>query len=179
MTNKVIEEVTLKSFEKDQSLSANVMKSIVDKQPNKIKSLSDENKQKMISQTIQAAKVSLNQSNESKDLSSVVAEIIVKTDDDTASSVLKELNNSNKEQSSDLTKSVFINLTKNKNFEEKLKNISNKSVIAEDIVDTMVKDSIETVSEKDEIQAVKKLLKENKFMSDKIIDIADKSNSKV
>ena len=132
----------------------------------------------MISQTIEAAKNQINQSNSNENLSALVAEIIVKADDDIATSVLQNLNDSNEEQSSDLTKSVFINLTNNENFEEKLETISENSVIAEDIVDTMVEDAIVAISNSNDTEVVKNLLKENEFMSDKIIEIANESNSK-
>ena len=178
LTNKVIEEVTKKSSDVDQALSARVMKSVIEINPNKMDSISEENKQTMISQTIEAAKNQINQSNSNENLSALVAEIIVKADDDIATSVLQNLNDSNEEQSSDLTKSVFINLTNNENFEEKLETISENSVIAEDIVDTMVEDAIVAISNSNDTEVVKNLLKENEFMSDKIIEIANESNSK-
>ena len=147
----------------DQALSARVMKSVIEINPNKMDSISEENKQTMISQTIEAAKNQINTSNSDENLSILVAEIIVKADDDVAISVLQNLNDSNEEQSSDLSKSIFINLTKNENFEEKLEAISENSVIAEDIVDTMVEDAIVAISNSNEIEIVKNLLKENEF----------------
>ena len=140
--------------------------------------INEENKQTMISQTIEAAKNQINTSNSDENLSILVAEIIVKADDDVATSVLQNLNDSNEEQSSDLSKSIFINLTKNENFEEKLENISENSVIAEDIVDTMIGDAIVAISNSNETEIVKNLLKENEFMSNKIVEIADKSGDK-
>ena len=103
---------------------------------------------------------------------------IYEADDDIATSVLQNLNDSNEEQSSDLTKSIFINLTKNENFEEKLEVISENSVIAEDIVDTMVEDAIVAISNSNDSKVVKNLLKENEFMSKKIVEIADKSGDR-
>ena len=76
LTNKVIEEVTKKSSDADQALSARVMKSVIEINPNKMDSISEENKQTMISQTIEAAKNQVNQSNPDEDLSVLVAEII-------------------------------------------------------------------------------------------------------
>lgn len=178
LTNKVIEEVTKKSSDVDQALSARVMKSVIEINSNKMDSISEENKQTMISQTIEAAKNQVNTSNSDEDLSVLVAEIIVEADENIATSVIQNLNETSEEQASDLTKSIFINLTKNENFEEKLEAISENSVIAEDIVDTMVEDAIVAISNTNDTEIVKNLLTENEFMSNKIIEIADKSNSK-
>jgi hypothetical protein len=178
LTNKVIEEVTKKSSDADQALSARVMKSVIEINPNKMDLISEENKQTMISQTIEAAKNQINTSNSDENLSVLVAEIIIKADADLATSVLQNLNDSNEEQSSDLTKSIFINLTKNENFEEKLETISENSVIAEDIVDTMVEDAIVAISNSNDTEIVKNLLKENEFMSKKIVEVANKSGNK-
>ena len=178
LTNKVIEEVTKKSSDADQALSARVMKSVIEINPSKMDVINEENKQTMISQTIEAAKNQINTSNSDENLSVLVAEIIVEADADVATSVLQNLNDSNEEQSSDLTKSIFINLTKNENFEEKLETISENSVIAEDIVDTMVEDAIAVILNSNDIEIIKNLLKEKEFMSNKIIEIADKSGNK-
>ena len=178
LTNKVIEEITKKSFNADLALSARVMKSIIEINPNKMDSISEENKQTMISQTIEAAKNQINTSNSDENLSVLVAEIIVQADDDIATSVLQNLNETNQEQSSDLTKSIFIILTKNENFEEKLESISENSVIAEDIVDTMIEDAIVAISNSNDTEVIKNLLKENEFMSKKIVEVANKSGDK-
>jgi hypothetical protein len=178
LTNKVIEEVTKKSSDADQALSARVMKSVIEINPSKMDVIDEENKQTMISQTIEAAKNQINTSNSDENLSVLVAEIIVEADADVATSVLQNLNDSNEEQSSDLTKSIFINLTKNENFEEKLETISENSVIAEDIVDTMVEDAIVAISNSNDTEIIKNLLKENEFMSEKIVEVANKSGNK-
>jgi hypothetical protein len=178
LTNKVIEEVTKKSSDADQALSARVMKSVIEINPSKMDVINEENKQTMISQTIEAAKNQINTSNSDENLSVLVAEIIVEADADVATSVLQNLNDSNEEQSSDLTKSIFINLTKNENFEEKLETISENSVIAEDIVDTMVEDAIVATSNSNDTEIIKNLLKENEFMSEKIVEVANKSGNK-
>ena len=51
--NKVITEVTKNSTEEKQALSAKVMKTIVETNPDKMETLSDENKENIITQTIQ------------------------------------------------------------------------------------------------------------------------------
>ena len=178
LTNKVIEEVTKKSSDADQALSARVMKSVIEINPSKMDVINEENKQTMISQTIEAAKNQINTSNSDENLSVLVAEIIVEADADVATSVLQNLNDSNEEQSSDLTKSIFINLTKNENFEEKLETISENSVIADDIVDTMVEDAIVAISNSNDTEVIKNLLKESEFMSKKIVEVGNKSGNK-
>ena len=75
--NQIIGEVTKNSNDKNQTLSAKVMKSIVETNPDKVENLSDENKDNLISQTIEAAK---NQaegtSSDELDLSNTLAEIV-------------------------------------------------------------------------------------------------------
>ena len=92
IANKVVEEVSKNSSEEKQSLSAKVLKAIVDTQPNKIETLNEEIKTTVISQAIEAAK---NQqegtSTDDEDLSNTVAEIVTKADNNTASKVLETL----------------------------------------------------------------------------------------
>ena len=89
----------MQSAEK-QSLSAKVLKAIVDTQPNKIETLNEEIKTTIIKQTLEAAK---NQEEggliEEDNLSDVVADIVVKTDAATASKVIEEVNNTETESS--------------------------------------------------------------------------------
>lgn len=79
--NQIIGEVTKNSTEENQALSAKVMKSIVETNPDKIENLSDENKETMITQTIEAVK---NQaegtSSDEIDLTNTIAVIITKSD---------------------------------------------------------------------------------------------------
>ena len=55
LANKVVEEVSKSATEEKQSLSAKVLKAIVDTQPNKIEILNEEIKTTVISQAIEAA----------------------------------------------------------------------------------------------------------------------------
>ena len=94
IANKVVEEVSKNATSEKQSLSAKVLKAIVDTQPNKIETLNEEIKTTIIKQTLEAAK---NQEEggliEEDNLSDVVADIVVKTDAATASKVIEEVNN--------------------------------------------------------------------------------------
>ena len=80
LVNKVVEEVSKNSTEENQSLSAKVMKSIVETNPEKIETLSDENKETIITQTIEAAKnQSEGTSTDEIDLTNTIAEIVTKS----------------------------------------------------------------------------------------------------
>ena len=98
IANKVVEEVSKNATAEKESLSAKVLKAIVDTQPNKIETLNEEIKTTIIKQTLEAAK---NQEEggliEEDNLSDVVAEIVVKTDAATASKVIEEVNNTETE----------------------------------------------------------------------------------
>ena len=100
IANKVVEEVSKNATAEKQSLSAKVLKAIVDTQPNKIETLNEEIKTTIIKQTLEAAK---NQEEggliEEDNLSDVVADIVVKTDAATASKVIEEVNNTETESS--------------------------------------------------------------------------------
>ena len=99
IANKVVEEVSKNASEEKQSLSAKVLKAIVDTQPNKIETLNEEIKTTVISQAIEAAK---NQqegtSSDDEDLSNTVAEIVTKADNDTAAKVLESLDEATQKQ---------------------------------------------------------------------------------
>jgi len=94
LVNKVVEEVSKTSTDEKQTLSAKVLKAIVDTEPSKIENINEETKTTIIKQTLEAAK---NQEEgqilEEENLSDVVADIVVKTDVTTASKIIEEVNN--------------------------------------------------------------------------------------
>ena len=94
LVNKVVEEVSKTSTDEKQTLSAKVLKAIVDTEPSKIENINEETKTTIIKQTLEAAK---NQEEgqilEEENLSDVVADIVVKTDVATASKIIEEVNN--------------------------------------------------------------------------------------
>ena len=98
LVNKVVEEVSKTSTDEKQTLSAKVLKAIVDTEPSKIENINEETKSTIIKQTLEAAK---NQEEgqiiEEENLSDVVAEIVVKTDVETASKIIEEVNNTETE----------------------------------------------------------------------------------
>ncbi len=100
LVNKVVEEVSKTSTEEKQTLSAKVLKAIVDTEPSKIENINEETKTTIIKQTLEAAK---NQEEgqilDEENLSDVVADIVVKTDVATASKIIEEVNNTETETS--------------------------------------------------------------------------------
>ncbi len=100
LVNKVVEEVSKNSTDEKQTLSAKVLKAIVDTEPSKIENINEETKTTIIKQTLEAAKnQEEGQITDDENLSDVVADIVVKTDVDTASKIIEEVNNTETETS--------------------------------------------------------------------------------
>jgi len=176
--NNVITEVNKNSTEEKESLAAKVMSSIIDKDPQKIDSLSVKNKEKIIDKTIQAAKKqSDNKTDNSSDLTAILSKIVVNSSDNTASEIMENLNNKNEDQSK-FGLIFFIKLSEEENFESKLKKISDKSIISGDIVEKMIQNAIKSIEGDSDKELVKDAIdKSEGFMIDKIIDIANKRDN--
>jgi len=100
LVNVMIEEVSKTSIEEKQTLSAKVLKAIVDTEPSKIENINEETKTTIIKQTLEAAKnQEEGQIADEENLSDVVADIVVKTDVATASKIIEEVNNTETESS--------------------------------------------------------------------------------
>ena len=94
LVNKVVEEVNKTSTDEKQTLSAKVLQAIVDTEPSKIESINEEAKTTIIKQTLEAARdQEEGQIIDEENLSDVVADIVVKTDVETASKIIEEVNN--------------------------------------------------------------------------------------
>jgi len=100
IANKVVAEVSKNSTDDKLALSAKVMKSIIDINPDKIENLSEENKNLIISQTIEATKQQAESDEDDGDidLGAVVSEIVMNSKADTATKVLETLNEQAKNQ---------------------------------------------------------------------------------
>jgi hypothetical protein len=181
IANKVVAEVTKNSTDDKLALSAKVMKSIIDVNPDKIENLSDENKELVISQTIEATKKQAEGDvDDDIDLSSLVANIIMNSDEDTAVKVMETLNDQAKESDSNVSLKIFVNLTKEENFEDKLKDFSKQSSISENIVEDMIEKSIEDINDNNDLSLIKDIVKNgNDFLTEKIIEIGKKGNQKL
>ena len=180
IANKVVAEVTKNSTDDKLALSAKVMKSIIDVNPDKIENLSDENKELVISQTIEATKKQAEGDVDDIDLSSLVANIIMNSDEDTAVKVLESLNDQAKESDSNVSLKIFVNLAKEENFEDKLKDFSKQSTISENIVEEMIEKSIDDINDNNDLALIKDIVKNNgDFLTKKIIEIEKKGNQKL
>ena len=178
IANKVVAEVSKNSTDDKLALSAKVMKSIIDINPDKIENLSEENKDLIISQTIEATKQQAESDEDDGDidLGAVVSEIVMNSKADTATKVLETLNEQAKESDSEISLSVFVNLSKNKNFEDKLEEISSKSSISENIVEKMIEKSIEDIKNDNDLTLIKNIIKKSgDFLSNKVIEINKKT----
>ncbi|MBD1133797.1 FecR domain-containing protein [Pelagibacterales bacterium SAG-MED48] len=177
LVNKMVGEVSKNSIDENQALSAKVMKSIVETNPEKIKTLSDKNKETMISQTIEAAK---NQaegtSTDEIDLSNTIAEIVTKSDTATAAEVLESLEEVSSESESKLSLNVVSNLTKQKNYEEKIEILSVTSSEVDKSINNLVEKAVENIASEQDLELVTDIVENSKgTVADKIIDTANKS----
>ena len=178
IANKVVAEVSKNSTDDKLALSAKVMKSIIDINPDKIENLSEENKDLIISQTIEATKQQAESDEDDGDidLGAVVSEIVMNSKADTATKVLETLNEQAKESDSEISLSVFVNLSKNKNFEDKLEEISSKSSISENIVEKMIEKSIENIKDDNDLTLIKNIIKKSgDFLTNKVVEINKKT----
>ena len=175
--NKVITEVTKNSTEEKQALSAKVMKTIVETNPDKMETLSDENKENIITQTIQAAKnQSEGTSTDDLDLTNTIAEIISNSDSGTTSKILEELSNASQGAESKLSLEVVNNLTKQENYEEKMDSLSITSTKIDQNISKLVEKAVENTSSEDDLKLVVDIIKNTEgSVVDKIINSANKS----
>jgi len=175
IANKVVEEVSKNATSEKQSLSAKVLKAIVDTQPNKIETLNEEIKTTVISQAIEAAK---NQqegtSSDDEDLSNTVAEIVTKADNDTAAKVLETLDEATTDTDSKLALTVVNNLTKQENYEEKIEILSVTSSIVEQNITKLVEKAVESAQSDEDLEIVTNLVENSKgTLSNKVLDSAN------
>ena len=152
------------------------MKSIVETNPDKIENLNDENKDNLISQTIEAAK---NQaegtSSDELDLSNTIAEIVTNSDTGTAAKVLESLEEASKIAESKLSLSVVSNLTKQENYEEKMEILSvTSSHIVEQSINKLVERAVENATSEEDLELVTNIVEKSKgTIGDKIINSAN------
>jgi len=137
LANKVVEEVSKSSIDEKQTLSAQVLKAIVDSNSGKIDIINDDVKDTMIKQTIQSAQ---NQQQgtgvqQDQDMTSIVSDIIVNTNTETGSKIIEELNNSSNDTENDLSLKV-------------ISGISEKNTTKLNILSENNKEQIEQLTEK-------------------------------
>ena len=137
----------------------------------------DQNRETMISQTIEAAK---NQaegtSTDEIDLSNTIAEIITKSDTGTAAEVLETLEDVSNESESKLSLSVVSNITKQENYEEKMEILSVTSPIVEQSINKLVEKAVENATSEEDLDLVTNIVENSKgTIGDKIINSANKN----
>ena len=177
--NKVITEVTKNSTEEKQALSAKVMKTIVETNPDKIENLSDENKENIITQTIQAAK---NQSEgtttEDLDLTNTIAEIISNSDSGTTSKILEELSKASQGTESKLSLEVVNNLTKQENYEEKMEILEVTNPSIGNSISNLIEDAVKNATSEEDLELITSIAEKSKgTMGDKIINSANQNEA--
>jgi len=177
MANKLISEVTKNSTEENQSLSAKVLKSIVESNPDKMETLSDENKDNMITQTILAAKnQSEGTSTDDIDLTNTIAEIISSSGSEITSKVLEELSNSSQGSDSKLSLQVVNNLTKQENYEEKMEILEVNSPTIGNSISKLVEDAVKNATSEEDLELITSIVEKSKgTIGDKIINSANKN----
>jgi len=179
MADKLISEVTKNSTDENQALSAKVLKSIVESNPDKMETLSDENKDNMITQTILAAKnQSEGISTDDLDLTNTIAEIISSSGAETASKVLEELSNSSQGSDSKLSLEVVNNLTKQENYEEKMEILEATSSSLGSSISELIEDAVKNATSEEDLELVTSIVEKSKgTIGDKIINSANKNEA--
>ena len=177
--NKVITEVTKNSTEEKQALSAKVMKTIVETNPDKMETLSDENKENIITQTIQAAKnQSEGTSTDDLDLTNTIAEIISNSDSGTTSKILEELSNASQGTESKLSLEVVNNLTKQENYEEKMEILEVTNPSIGNSISNLIEDAVKNATSEEDLELITSIAEKSKgTMGDKIINSANQNEA--
>ena len=177
--NKVITEVTKNSTEEKQALSAKVMKTIVETNPDKIETLSDENKENIITQTIEAAKnQSEGTSTDDLDLTNTIAEIILNSDSGTTSKILEELSNASQGTESKLSLEVVNNLTKQENYEEKMEILEVTNPSIGNSISNLIEDAVKNATSEEDLELITSIAEKSKgTVGDKIINSANQNEA--
>jgi len=180
LNNFIISEVVKNSIDDKQSLSSRVLNSVSEINPEKIETFSNENKASIIDQMTQVA---FDQDQglieEQEDMSNIIANIIMRTENETSTEVIDSLAKFLKDSDSKLSLKVLINLSKFDNFENKLEIISEQTLIDSDNVEKLIAEAINSIDRGSEIEIVKNIIKESdKFLTKKILEIEKKTNKK-
>ena len=180
LNNFIISEVVKNSIDDKQSLSSRVLNSVSEINPEKIETFSNENKTSIIDQMTQVA---FDQDQglieEQEDMSNIIANIIMRTENETSTEVIDSLAKFLKDSDSKLSLKVVINLSKFDNFENKLEIISEQTLIDSDNVEKLIAEAINSIDRGSEIEIVKNIIKESdNFLTKKILEIEKKTNKK-
>ena len=179
LVNKVVEQVSKNSIDENEALSAKVLKSIVSKNPDKIEKLSNENKDTIIQQSIDAAKnQNENKDDESDDLSDAIADIIINADPETSGKLLEKLDKTELDEDSDLNLSILDKLSNKDLFEEKLEVISIRSKVNENSIKNFIRKSIEDANNEKNVEKITKIIeKSESIVNENIIESGEENEA--
>ena len=180
IANNIVNEVNKNSNEEKESLSAKVINSIINTDAEKFEILNEDNKNTIITKTIEVAKKQAEKNFEDDiDLTSVVGNIIINTETDTSLDIIENLNEQSKESESNLSLKILTKVSKDEKFEEKFKEISDKSNVADQIVEELIEKAIDDIkSDKDIDTFVEIIDKGGDFLNEKIIEIDKKTDNR-
>ena len=177
LANNIVEEVSKNSTEERLSLSAKVLNSVIDIEPDKVEIINDDLKQTIIGQTLNAAK---NQAEgifeDNEDLSNTIAEIVNKAEISTASDMINSLGEITENTESNLSLNIIENLGKKENFEEKLEILSITSTVVDGNINKILTDAVTKAVSDEDIGKVKGIILNSKgTLADKLINSANKN----
>jgi len=171
VTNKMISEVSNNNNGVNSDLSAKVFKAIVETAPEKIQTIDNSVKEKAIEQVVAS---STGNTRENAVFANVISDVIVKSDAETAASVMEKVSTS--ADNSGLALKVMASVSEKD--EKKLEEISKKN---ENIVNKMIEKSIRDIKDSDsEIKLLSKVIarNSNQKITEKLIsETAKKSRS--
>ena len=178
LNNFIINEVIKNSIDDKITLSAKVLNSVSEINSEKIETFSNENKTSIIDQ---ATQVAFNQDQglieEQDDMSGIIANIIMNTENETSTEVIDSLAKFLEDNNSKLSLKVVVNLSKIDKFEDKLEIISGQSLIDSDNVEKLISEAIDSIDSSSELETVKNIIiKSDKFLIKKTLVIAEKTN---
>ena len=175
LLNVVVEEVGDVSIDEKQSLSAKVLKGIVETEPDKMVELNEDNKNDLIENSVETAKkqqegeiVDDNENfTSSLDYTKVITDIVTSSDSDTATKVLEQVDDI--ETDTDL-KLDFLSELDDKSVDI-LSSVSSQN---DEIISNLVSDAVDKVNDENNKEKLNKILNESEgTITDKIIEAAN------
>ena len=172
LLNKVVETVNQVAQEESdkETLSAKVLQSIVDNQPDKIDVISEDNKNQLIENVVEVAKKQKEGDVEDEiDFTEVITNIVANSEIDTASKVLEEVNKI--ETDSDFKLDFIEELNEEENFSEKIDILSATSIKNDEFLTNIINEAVQKVDDEEGIEKLTGILNDSEgTIIDKIID---------
>ena len=178
LANKVVEQVNnaVENNDEKETLSAKVLNALVENDSEKIESISEENIEKLIENTVDVAKKQ-NEGDiiDDTNYTDVISDIIINSETDTASKVLEEIDET--ETESNLKLDIVTNLNKDENFDEVLEDLKEQSENNDQILSNIVDEVIDNIEDDEDFEKITDIIKdsEGSSLTDKIIESGNKS----